>query len=558
MNVWFADGRAAAAPFAVRRFAGVRGAGRRPIVLWLLLGVVGLLWLPPSVARADSVRAEVIAINRLIESWQEREAAPRVHALFEAHPDDPSVRWIYAKLLFHQHQYDDALGVLDVLLAEGPPLWLERPVQDLHTLVANTIEATRGHVIHLTRNGLFEISHDPRRDALLIPWAEETLEGAYFEIGYDLGHWPEPPIRVEFFGRASVLGKVSSLTEEAVRTTSTIALCKYNKLMMTSPRGTLRGYGWRTTLAHEYVHYVVGQLTEDRVPVWLHEAIAKLLERRWTGERDFRLDPSQESLLARRLEADALVGLDDMHPSMAFLPSQEDAATAYAQVFTIAHYLLERAGPGSMRELMRAINAYDDVLDAIASVADAPFDVFMQDWRQWLNARDLVRLPGEFVEEIELRDAGTSDEETRHRRFAGVDEPRAEDHLRLGEMLRARGLTEAARQSYVKAESLLGRHHPELQNALARTLLDLSEPAAALEALEEVVAWYPGFYRTHLHRGEALNRLGRAADALVALELAAGINPFDPAVHRELGEAHEALGNREAASRARDVASMLR
>ncbi|TVR00496.1 MAG: hypothetical protein EA398_11380 [Deltaproteobacteria bacterium] len=541
MNAWFAD--------ALRRRVWLAGVCAASLAMFL-----------PGNAAADVVdlRQEIAELNRMIDNWQERHAEPRLRALLEEHPEEPALRWLDAKLLFHLHDYDASAAAIERLVAEGPPLWLQRPLQDLEELVRNTIEATRDHEIHVTRNGLFEISHDPRRDALLIPWAEETLEAAWYEIGYDLGHWPEPPIRVEFFSRASVLGRVSSLSEEAVRTTSTIALCKYNKLMMTSPRGTLRGYGWRTTLAHEYVHYVVGQLTADRVPVWLHEAIAKLLEERWTGERRFRLDPSQESLLARRLEEGNLLTFDQMHPSMAYLPSQEDAATGYAQVFTVALFMMEREGPGVLRRLMRSINAHDDVRDAIAEVMGSPFDRFLDDWNEWLRDQELTRLPEDFLDEIELREGASDDPGDEDRRFQGVEEPRARDHLRLGEMLRARGMTEAARQSYERAESLLGRHHPELQNALARTLLDLSEPEAALEALQEVAVWYPGFHRTHLHRGEALNRMGRFDEALVALERAAGINPFDPAVHRERGTALDALGRDEEASRAREIARQLR
>ena len=52
---------------------------------------------------------------------------------------------------------------------------------------------------------------------------------------------------------------MSPLTEDEIETTGTIALSKYNKLMVVSPRATLFGYPWMDTLAHEYTHLVVSR-----------------------------------------------------------------------------------------------------------------------------------------------------------------------------------------------------------------------------------------------------------------------------------------------------------
>ena len=45
--------------------------------------------------------------------------------------------------------------------------------------------------------------------------------------------------------------------------------------MAVTPRALLRGYPWRDTLAHEYVHLVISRLSHNRVPVWLHEGLAE-------------------------------------------------------------------------------------------------------------------------------------------------------------------------------------------------------------------------------------------------------------------------------------------
>ena len=74
---------------------------------------------------------------------------------------------------------------------------------------------------------------------------------------------------------------MSPLTETDIETTGTIALSKYNKLMVVSPRATIFGYPWMDTLAHEYTHLVVSRISNDAVPVWLQEGIARYEQTRW-------------------------------------------------------------------------------------------------------------------------------------------------------------------------------------------------------------------------------------------------------------------------------------
>lgn len=57
-------------------------------------------------------------------------------------------------------------------------------------------------------------------------------------VGNDLGLRPTDPIRVELLGAPSDLAKLSPLTQSDIETTGTIALSKYNELMVVSPRAS--------------------------------------------------------------------------------------------------------------------------------------------------------------------------------------------------------------------------------------------------------------------------------------------------------------------------------
>ncbi len=506
---------------------------------------------PLARAQADDPWAMAMVANESMENWSYAEADDLVLALDALWPDHPAVLFVRGKYAFHMGQYDEAADLLGGAVAAAPGV---DAIRELHDLVVATRDVVRDYAVHRTADGLFEIHYDDRRDALLIPWAEETLEAAYYEVGYDIGSWPEPPIRVEIYPRASTLARVSSLTEEAIEASGTIALCKYNKLMFTSPRATLRGYGWRTTIAHEYVHYAVGHLVRADVPIWLHEALAKYLESRWTGARDLHMPPYREELLGERIEADDLISFEEMHPSMAYLPTPADAATAYAEVFTIMEYIVARRGSGAIREVLYRIRDGSVVIAAFEETLGEPFGVFEHNWMDYLRSRPRVEIPGTFREEMQLLPEDTADPDVD--RFAGVESVEAQDYLRLGELLRARDLVAAAVVEYRKAEALLGAANPVLQNAMARALLDVGEPEDALAALDEVTGWHPNYYASHLHRGEALVALGRPEEAVDALLLAGGVNPFDPGVHRQLALAYGALGDAELAARHRRFAAL--
>jgi tetratricopeptide (TPR) repeat protein len=483
-------------------------------------------------------------------------AASRIDAMEADAGETTASLYARAQLEFHRGNYDQALELVNASITNGATF---QGVTDLRDLLTQTIEVVGPMATYTTPSGLFEIRYDASRDEVVLPWAAETLEAAYYEIGYDLGYWPEPPIRIELLPRAELLARTSSLSEEAIQTSGTIALCKYNKLLVTSPRGTARGYGWRDTISHEYVHYVVSHMVHRDLPIWLHEALAKYLEGRWRGHRRMTMDPSREDLLTRRVAADNLVTFEQMHPSMAYLPSAEDASTAYAEVFTITEFLVGRRGVGSIREWLIRVRDGAELEAAFEATFGETFGGFERSWMSWLRERPPVDVPGDFEDEVELvgmspadgSGEGELDDE-------GLGSVEARDHVRLGELLRARSMLAAAIVEYRRAELLVGTANPRLQGALAQALLQTDDAAGALAAVEDVRRWYPTYYPTHLRAAEALVALQRPEEALAALDMAVSINPFDPAVHDAFARAWDLTGDAPLADRARRFASIVR
>lgn len=486
--------------------------------------------------------------EELLSAWQISAAKKVIDQLAQKSPESAEVLYLQARYDFYEGRYKDAVDRLDQAIAVTP----RRDFVELREIVAATHEVTKNYTRHMSPKGFFEIWIEPGRDEVLLPYAFEALDEAYEAFAQEIGYRPPVPVRVEVYPQTLTLAKVSILTEEEIRTSGTIALCKYNRLMITSPRATFRGYGWVDTLVHEYVHYVVNQKTQNRVPIWMHEGLAKFLERRWRGPEAHMLQPSSEHLLQKRVKEDTLITFEQMHPSMAKLPSQEDAAVAFAEVYTAMEYLREKAGPRAFEQLLDLIAEGMDARRAFAKVLNVPFAQFEREWRLALKERKPSVFPEEsgFTERLVFKEQGDTD-------LQSIPSPKARDFMHLGEVLEVRERWAAAVVQYRKAERLAGSHNPVLQSRLAQSLLALGRAEEAVAALKPVVEHYPSYVSSWILLGKAYVSLGKWDDALVHLEEAARINPYDPEVHRQLQRVYTGLGRMDEAKRSQRFEALV-
>ncbi|MCC6748644.1 MAG: hypothetical protein IT371_13370 [Deltaproteobacteria bacterium] len=481
---------------------------------------------------ATTVAARAQEVDRLLGEWRIEEAAALTHRLGAIAPGHPRVLAASGAVLFHQGQYDAALALLRA--AERGQRGLAARFRPLTELVRSTAEAVKGFVEKKSPSGHFRIRTARGKDELLVPFAIETLEAIREALAKDLGYAPPGTVLVEIYPRAEELARVSTLTQKEIERSGTVALCKYDRLMAVSPRALLRGYPWRDTLAHEYVHLVVSRASRNTVPIWLHEGLAKLFEVRWRlgPEEEVPLGPTQEHLLAEALAARRLVGWSEMHPSMAKLPDQRSTALAFAQVHTALAYLKERAGLPGLRRLLGALRAGRDDWLAVHQVATLPPGGFERAWRKYLRGLKLRRLPGLVPAELTFGTPRTKEQE-----LAALREQRAKRHFRLADLLRQRKLLPAAILEYERARDAAGERDAFVSNALARSFLEVDQPARAIAALSPVLEYYPDLSGPQVTMGAAYLRRGDPRAATRHLKVALRLNPFDPEVHCGLSRA---------------------
>jgi tetratricopeptide (TPR) repeat protein len=454
--------------------------------------------------------------------------------------DSPHATHFQARLAFYLGHFEQALDLLQQAKDDKVD---EEDYADDREIYTATVAATHGFITE--HRGDVEIRYSPGTDAVLLDEAFEVLQAAHDRIGERLGGAPPGGVRMEIYPTADSFIAASSLPAEAVRTTGVVALSKWTRLLVTSPKALGRGYAWKDTIAHEYIHYIVAYHTGDLAPVWLQEGIARSHEVLWRQDDFAALPAYQQSLLAEALAKNDLVKLQEMHPSMAYLPSAEKASLAFAEVCTMVEHLEAVAGTGATRNVLARVKGGTDALTAVTDVAGArDSDAFMDGWKASLGEMRLVKRKLEAMPTV----LGPPDD------AFGIDPVLAQradlaGHARIGDLLHQQGLDEAALLEYQEAVPEDEPASPLLAARIARALVALGKVDDAIHTLSASIGDYPEFATTRKDLGDLLLKKGQQKAALAEYRASADVNPFDPEVQAALSHLYTSLGDTSLAER---------
>ena len=526
------------------------------------MAILGLILPAAQASAAEAPRAEArLRLQRLdqsINDWDLPAAKKELAELERLEPENAeSLQYFQGRIAFEEGRYAEAVQLFTAAGLDDKPGSYLRLAKDTKKIIQDHLRAESEHFIFFYPKG---------KDEILAPYALETLESIRQALFEDLGFAPAEKVRVEVVNDARELSKVSTLTYKQIITTGTIAICKFNKLMITSPKAVLHGYDWRDTLAHEFVHLVVSQKSHNSVPIWLHEGLAKYLESRWRGGPGLSISPSTLALLGDRVKKDKLIPFERMHPSIALLPSPEDAATAFAEVFFAVDLLYRHHGAHSLKRLVNELGGGKDDKKAIEAVTGKSFAAFEKSWLAHVRAqpfpKELIPLSEDKVVLKDQVPGAKKDSEKKGREisfsdFAEVSEGSARKFAHLGELMRERGRPGAASEEFAKARSLVGDKYESISNKYALSLLELHRLEEAESVLQSLLAIHPGSPATNVHLGRIyLSRKDMARAKGAYLEALAS-DPFDEEIHLSLLRIHSATGAKALAQRARDASVLL-
>ncbi len=487
------------------------------------------------------VRATDPLINRGLNAlarWDMAEADRVAEELKEKGEwDSGEVLYFRSRLAFFHGDYKKCLDTLEKMEPaqfHGDYENFKSRVENLSRVMADAKSFESEHFI---------VRVIPGPDEILVNDALKTLEEAYDVLTEDLQVEPTSKVVLEIFPTFRAFEWATGLNEKDVETTGTVAVCKFARLMVTTPRELLRGYSWRDTLSHEFVHYLIFLRAGYNCPIWLHEGIAKYEEKRWRMDEGGLLDPASQTSLAHALEKDELITFDEMEPSFAKLPSASAGQLAFAQVTMCVKYIVQRDGFDAVLGLLEKLRKSSDYKTAIRKQFGEPYDIFMSKWKDFMRSSELTRIDGMDTLKVEIKKGGESAEGEESPESFGIKEGNpVYRYTRLGDLLRGQGRQKAALIEYTKA---LGQEPNSvyLLNKTAYMELMQGNPDDALPLLERAKKLYPDSYpATYKRLGYVYFLKEDWEKARHYYERSSDINPFDPEVQHRLYQVYEKLG----------------
>jgi tetratricopeptide (TPR) repeat protein len=511
------------------------------LVLTALLALTG-----PSFAQDALSQAEAA-----LERWDGAEAYRLGQSVYSLRPQDPKVLALLTKASLYRGDYLEA--------ARWGEIWSQaEPTNDQakgwKAFAEQTAWAVQDFKTYTSPHFVLRLQEE--RDGVLAEYALDALEKAYEFLGKDLGYRPSTPVRIEIFPDHERFHGASSLSKRDIEIAGAVGICKFDKVMVLSPRVLLRGYRWLDALVHEYVHYVIVKISDDKAPIWIHEGVAKHEESRWRSSTSLYLNPLNRTLLAAALQTGEFVTFGQMEPSLVRLETPQQVQLAYAEAASSVEFMHDKVGYPGLREIFREMARAETrgAKSPIEQVLAISFGAFQDEWQQFLRAKQLAPVAGVQLTQFKVVEKGERDEERLEQ--DALQSAAVERDLSLGDLMRQRGRLDGAVYYYDRARK--GRPDaPFVLNKLSRTLLAAQRTQEAVPHLLHALEVYPDYSTSHTALGDAYRMLGELEKARQHYEESIQVNPFDPMAHQYLAELYRQAGNSEAAEREARVARRL-
>jgi hypothetical protein len=474
---------------------------------------------------ARTVAGMTLALSLFAAPGARAEATLRVHAaraaiveldmkrahdlLDDADPADADLALERARLLLYEGDYDTSAAILS-----RPDLARTDAGAELIGVAAACARGTAGSIIEQDAERGIIVRMQDEDDRALAPFLVDVVDHAREALSRDLHVDLPRPLRIELVRDLFTLAAMTGLPESAAQTTGTVAVAKWGRVTMISPRAVTRGYPWADTLAHEMAHLAQTRASGDRAPLWLQEGVAKREETRWRPGRPFDDFPAGDTVAAIGLDRGLGRPIDKLGASIALLPSADQAMVAFAEVSSFVRFWTHATGDQALPELLTTLKTADGT-DYVDTAMKKVTGVSLAEWNtRWLSYLGTVKRdlpPG-----ISLSGGLPHESEVRH----GVA---------LGELLSARNHPSAAAKVLGPAQKLYG-FDPFLRHRLARVLyaIGAKDEADKLIARTDDVHSELGPWMA-LH-GRWLAEQGETEKATSSFETGLQLCPLDPEV----------------------------
>jgi hypothetical protein len=302
--------------------------------------------------------------------------------LAKADPNSPAVVLAKARLALYEEDCDLAVTLLT--RSEVAQLDEGRQIADVARGCARVTAAT---IIDKDDANAVVVRYQDDSDRALTPILVDTVVKARASLAHDLGVSFQHPTHITVVRDLLSLSAMTGLPYKAAQTTGTVAVAKFGRVTLLSPRAPHHGYPFRDTLAHELTHLAIAMQSHDRAPLWLHEGVARREEVRWREPSLFDDRPSPESVVVRGMELKLDLALDKLGPSIAMLPSADAAMVAFAEVTSFIKYFVESSPADALPKLLVSLRNAKNADEALKEVSGETLAQWDVRWRAQLAKR---------------------------------------------------------------------------------------------------------------------------------------------------------------------------
>ena len=372
-------------------------------------------------------------------------------------------------------------------------------------------------------------------DEVMADYALSSLEKIRRGASSLFGWSPDGKVLVEIYPDKKSFAIASTLGEEIFEKSGTVGICKFNRIMILSPRNLALGYRWVETLAHEYTHFVINRITGYNCPLWVHEGIS-----RWSDTvlisfssetktaASLYISDFSSNLLSQALLRRKLIPFEKMQNSLVYLPTPDDISLAFAQVADFVDFLVSEYGAGKLHEWLNNMR-FSDEKKSFGKVFGISLESVKNRWLRRLSSKygkPQEEPPTSGVPDLPLYGI-KSDEDLITNEMTR--------YTRLGDELRRRGNFDAAYEKYRQAwEMGKTSRSPVVAVKMARSLIAMGRYSEAKEIMESVVGGNRNYITPYVVLYEVAQSAGNPTEVRRYLKEIFEINPFYPGVYEAL------------------------
>ncbi len=481
-------------------------------------------------------KSDIRKIDEYFHQWHPEKAEKLLNKLENSN----EIYVIYLRARYHylMGNYKKSRELLEYFETNAPGS-LKNSLKRNLIIMNNAIEEVSKYEKFVSPDNKFVVYTPKGDNEILGKKALEVLRKAYLTHSSDLQYKDNMVVRLEILPSIEVLAKMSGLTLDEIQTSGTIALCDDNKVMITTPKALVKGYNWLDTISHEFVHLIISKKTNNNTPIWIHEGIAKFQETRWRLKPGLVIAKYSESILATAHKLHHYISFQAMSPSLAKLPSQHDAALAYAQVSTLIDWTYHNWGYKRINKLLIGLKKFHSDKRAVMYAYRLTLNQLLNKWKKYLDVKKYKIYKGLITKPLIFKTLENKKDKLSEIKI--FKNSKFKRFLRLGNMLYEQNRIKASRIEYLKALKYKKYEYPYLENRLAEIYLLDKNYKKTISLLSKTLDMFPEYVDTYMNLGEAYYKLKKYKKAIEMFQNANMYNPFLVEIHQKLVKIYKKL-----------------